>query len=269
MNNRHHRRYVLFIQAAIGAVLGILILHPLTTFVYWFEFNEFLPVSTMGIWDFFVSRLRSETFFELVPMNLVFALIGVVFGLIFGGYHRALEIEHYRVLGLQQELNTHLPSLIEKGETERVEFKSTMRWDLREKRSNKILEQVIAKSISGLMNHLGGSLIIGVNDAGGIVGIDADCQTLKHKNVDGFECALMDIVRTMLGAHACTLIHCQFSVLEGKTICWLIIERATLPIYFQNGKVAQYFVRIGNSTREMDVREAHAHVAQKQGSSYL
>lgn len=254
---------VLVVQGALGAVLGILILHPLTTFVYWIEFNELLSKPADNAWRFFVDHLSESTFVELVPMNVLFAMIGAVLGLFFGAYQLALSTKQRRVQRLELELNVHLPSLIESGETERVEFKSTMRWDLREQRSNKALEKVISKSLAGLMNHRGGSLLIGVDDAGSVLGIEADCQALKHKNTDGFERALIDLARTALGAYACTLIHCQFPCIDNKTICWLVIDQASMPIFFQDGEIARYFVRIGNSTREMDVREAHAHVMQR------
>ena len=254
---------VFVVQGLMGAVLGVLILHPLTTFVYWIEFNELLSNPADNAWRFFVDHWRESTFIELVPMNALFAMMGAVLGLFFGAYQLALAAKQQRVQRLEQELNFHLPNLIESGETERVEFKSTMRWDLREQRSNKALEKVIAKSLAGLMNHRGGSLLIGVDDEGSVLGIEADCQTLKHKNTDGFERSLMDLARTTLGAHACTLIHCQFPHINNKAICWLVIDQASMPIFFQDGEIARYFVRTGNSTREMDAREVHAHVIQR------
>ena len=33
--------------------------------------------------------------------------------------------------------------------------------------------------------------------------------------------------------------------------------------YVQDGKVARYFIRTGNGTRELDAREAHLHIQQK------
>ncbi|HNP35413.1 MAG TPA: ATP-binding protein [Woeseiaceae bacterium] len=258
---RHH--YFSVAQVAVGALLGILLLHPLTTVVFYAEFNDLLSTPANSLWAFVGSRLRSAAWHELVPMSLVFALIGVTFGLIFGAYSKALKAEQRNVRWLERELNANLPALVASGESERVEFKSTLRWDLREKRSNKALEKVIAKSIAGLMNHRGGSLVIGVDDTGTALGIESDCQTLKHKNTDGFERALMDLVRSTLGAHACTLIHCQFPRLADKQVCWLVIEQSATPIFIQDGKVARYFVRTGNSTRELDAREAHAHAAQR------
>ena len=261
-NSQRHRP--MFAQLAIGAILGILLLHPLTTLIFYMEFNDLLAVPAANAWSFLVNRLQNSALQELVPMSAVFALLGAVLGLVIFLYNRVIEAGQRRVHWLERELNVHLPSLIEKGESERLEFKSTLRWNIREKRSDKALEKVIVKSLAGLMNHRGGSLIIGVSDAGEAVGINFDYHTLKHKNADGFERALMDLVRSTLGANVCALIHCRFPLLDEKRVCWLVVEQAETPVFIQDGKVARYMVRTGNSTRELDAREVYAHVAQRE-----
>lgn len=265
MNSPVRRNRAILADAALGAALGILFLHPLSTAVFYPEFNDLLASPADTLWAFTAGRLRDAAWLELIPMSIVFALIGSAFGLLFGKYAKALKSEQTRVQRLEQELNANLSSLVASGESERLEFKSTLRWDLREKRPNKTLEKVIAKSIASMMNHRGGSLIIGVADCGQVVGIDADLRTLKDKNTDGFERALMDLVHSSLGADACTLIHCQFPLLADRLICRLIIEQSAAPIFVQDGQVARYVVRTGNSTRELDAREAHAHVSQSLG----
>ena len=256
------RRQIL-VQLIISALLGVLLLHPLTTLIFFVEFNDMLAAPASDGWSFLVNRLQTATFQELVPMSAVFALIGAGLGLIFFIYSRLIETGQRRVRWLERELNAHLPTLIAGGENERLEFKSSLRWNLREKRSDKALEKVIVKSLAGLMNHRGGGLIIGVSDMGDTLGIEVDFQTLMHKNTDGFEQALMDLVRSTLGANACALVHCQFPSIDQKTVCWLVVEQANTPVYFQDGKIARYLVRTGNSTRELDARETHAHIAQR------
>lgn len=74
-------------------------------------------------------------------------------------------------------------------------------------------------------------------------------------------------MHTMLGVHACTLIHCKFQIVDGKRVCWLVVEQTATPIYVQDGKIARYFVRTGNATTELDARDAHEHVARKEWSA--
>jgi len=153
--------------------------------------------------------------------------------------------------------------LIEAGESEITEFKETMRWDLKEKRVNKILEKVIAKSLAGLMNHRGGNLLIGLSDEGVIKGIEPDCTTLKHQNRDGFERALIDLVKNQLGANVATMVHVQFLEIDDNTVCWVIVDAASEPVYLKDSNNSKYYVRLGNFTRELDVREANLHIKQR------
>jgi Predicted transcriptional regulator containing an HTH domain and an uncharacterized domain shared with the mammalian protein Schlafen len=71
--------------------------------------------------------------------------------------------------------------LIENGENEQIEFKSSIRYDYFRKTTNRELELVIAKTIVGFMNAKGGKLILGVDDDGNILGLEKDFKTLKHK----------------------------------------------------------------------------------------
>ncbi|CCA93121.1 divergent AAA domain-containing protein [Novosphingobium sp. PP1Y] len=195
---------------------------------------------------------------------MVFAVIGSAIGLAFGAYHIRLMRERYTVRYLEHELEEELPSLIARGESEQLEFKSSFRWDRRQRCVNRSLQQVIVKTIAGFLNHEGGTLLIGVGDDGEIAGIEEDLETLKHANRDGFERLLMDVARDGLGGNACALIHCRFHDLNNRTVCRVIIEKSLDPIYYLDDGVARFMLRAGNSTRELDVREAHAHLHQRE-----
>jgi len=118
-------KHYLLLQMIAGALLGILVFYPLTTFIFWFEFNNLLATPASGAWDFLRGRLQSSLLIELGPMNVIFALIGVACVYVIGSYTRKLDAEHRRVLSLENELSRHLPSMIGEGEGERLEFKST------------------------------------------------------------------------------------------------------------------------------------------------
>ncbi len=261
-DTRGHLR-PLMVHVLIGAIIGVVILHPLTTLVYWFEFNQQLSLPGNSAWDFLINRLTTAYKVELMPMSLVFAAIGGMLGLAFGLYHIKLSGQKRMVRYLEHELTEELPLLIARGEGENIEFKTSFRYDFRQQRANRALEQVVAKTIAGFMNHAGGTLLIGVEDNGNIVGIERDYQTLRHGNQDGFERALMDTVKKYLGGHACALIHSRFHVLAEKTVCRVIVERADRPVYLLDGQVSRFMLRAGNSTRELDVREAQAYLSQR------
>ena len=251
---------VLTFHALVGAVIGILVLHPVTKVVYWFEFRHDLGADSEGLWRFLFNRLESTFILEMVPMSLIFAFIGGGIGTGFAIYHLALVRQQRAVRYLEKELAEDLPALIKGGEGEHMEFKSSLRWDFRQQKLNRALEVVIAKTMVGFMNHRGGSLLIGVTDDGRIAGLEYDYETLKHKDRDGFERCIMDIVTTRLGVDLCSFIHCGFHEMEGKDVCRVIIESSVAPVYLHDGKNSKYYLRVGNSTRELDAREAMSHV---------
>lgn len=253
----------MLLHTVIGAILGIVILHPVTTVIYWYEAAADGSGPTGNPASLAFARLATAFQFEMAPMSMVFAAIGGAIGLAFGAYHIRLTRERSRVRYLEHELDEELPLLIARGEGEQLEFKSSFRWDRRQQQVNRGLQRVIIKTIAGFLNHDGGTLLIGVDDDGEITGIDADFETLKHANPDGFERLLMDTAKEGLGGNACALIHCRFHQLSEQTVCRVIIEKSLEPIYFTDKGVARFMLRAGNSTRELDVREAQAHLQQR------
>jgi CheY-like chemotaxis protein len=152
-----------------------------------------------------------------------------------------------------------LPSvheLVAQGEGERLEFKSSIRWDYRQHRTNKDLQQVVAKEIAGMMNGTGGTLVIGVADDGSILGIERDLATLRKQNSDGFELALTDIVKTYLGIEYKDYVHPRFERVGDKLVCVVSIQKSPEPVFLAKGDTGKLWVRTGNSTHGMDLRTA-------------
>ena len=71
--------------------------------------------------------------------------------------------------------------LLRTGESETLEFKSSLRWDAKRSQLNKKLEEVVLKTIGAFNNSRGGILVIGVDDGGNILGLENDYSTLKKK----------------------------------------------------------------------------------------
>lgn len=106
-------------------------------------------------------------------------------------------------------------------------------------------------------------MLIGVADDGAIVGLEHDYATLRKKDRDGFELLLMQLAKNRLGGDVCTLLHTVFQRIGGHDVCRLLIDRAERPVYVQNEQKATYFLRVGNSTQELDTKEALAHIANR------
>ena len=161
------------------------------------------------------------------------------------------------------EIGRTIPDIIRAGESARVEFKSTIRFDMEKMSINRGLETVIAKTIAGLANTRGDNLVIGVDDEGTVVGLEHDYGTLRDPSRDGFERAVIDIVRRQLGGDLSTLVHFSFAELDGKDVCMLVIEASPRIVYMDDGGKSSLFIRTGNSTRKLDVHEAVDYVKRR------
>ena len=241
-------------HAILGAAAGMLLLHPLTKAIYAGEWHD-------GMTE--LQRIGLAFTPRMLPMTGAFALLGAALGLVFGAYHRLLARQK-RTLGfLQAELERTVSSLLASGENEHVEFKAAARWDNDRGSVNRDLESAVARTIAGFLNHTGGSLLIGVTDDGRIAGLDRDYATLHDPDRDGFERFVMGLVRTRLGGHVCPLVHVTFHRAEGQDVCRVIVEPAAMPVYMTDHGRTHFMVRVGNSTRELDVREAMEHIGRR------
>ncbi len=162
----------------------------------------------------------------------------------------------------------YVRELIRTGEGEKLEFKSSLRWDLQEHRVNKQLERVVIKTLAGFLNAKGGVLLIGVDDTSAIVGLDGDYGTLKKSDRDGFELHLQQIIVKGIGIAAATaFLTLTFHELDGRDICQITVERSDHPIYVEYEGKAELPVRIGNATRPLPVDEAVKYVQIRWGES--
>ncbi|MDO9399583.1 MAG: DUF262 domain-containing protein [bacterium] len=138
--------------------------------------------------------------------------------------------------------------LIINGENEKLEIKSTLRFDIREGKINSKLEYIIAKTISAFMNSEGGTLIIGVDDDGNILGIEKDLQTLSKKNIDGFELHFRQMIKKYLGEHFEKYIKVAFPKVDDKEICLVQVSKSGKPVFALFEGNESFFVRNGNAS---------------------
>jgi uncharacterized membrane protein YeaQ/YmgE (transglycosylase-associated protein family) len=159
--------------------------------------------------------------------------------------------------------------LLAAGESERVEFKSTARINLRTGAKDERMEQIVAKTVCAFLNADGGTLVIGVDDTGAPLGLDPDLATLKSPDHDRYELWLRDLLTTGLGQTAATAVGIEFPSVptaDGETpVCRVTCRPSPRPAYLRPGKGAapELWVRSGNSTRQLTVDEATEYVMHR------
>ncbi|NRP28787.1 MULTISPECIES: DUF262 domain-containing protein [unclassified Aliiroseovarius] len=150
-----------------------------------------------------------------------------------------------------------LHEMILQGEGQLVEFKSTLRYDMRTGEVNKKLEHVIAKTVAAFMNSEGGSLFIGVDDHGNAIGLDLDYGTLKKADRDGFQLHLGNILDSYLGKDVMKLWKLDWPLYDDKQICHVQVTRANKPVYVTHEGKEEFFVRKEGSSQPLSRAEEH------------
>ncbi len=146
------------------------------------------------------------------------------------------------------------------GENAALEYKSTMRWDMRREQVNKGLEKGITKTVAAFLNSEGGTLLIGVADDCTILGIQYDLKTLGRKDKDGYEQKVQQTLVNALGAEFSQYWHITFEDCEDKTVCVVRVDPSPEPVYLMDKGDKEFYVRVGNTTRPLDVQAAHDYV---------
>lgn len=155
-------------------------------------------------------------------------------------------------------------TFIANGESEKVEFKSSIRWDYATNAKNKELELPIIKTIAGFMNGKGGTLLIGVSPKGEILGLENDYKTFSSDpNRDGFEQRLTHLIASRLGKEFNQFATISFTAVTGKDVCWVQVEPAAVPVYVEDGNDFKFFVRLGNTTQLMNPKEMTEFLSMK------
>lgn len=260
-------RGVLLGHIALGGILGILILHPVSMAIQWVDLYA-SGAASGGLGSAVVHRLATAFSVTMLPMTGLFALLGAAVGAGFGLYHRARVRAVREETFLARELHRDFFTLLRLGEGEQLEFKASARWDVRRNAPSRDVEHALAKTIAGFLNHEGGNVLVGVDDRGDVVGLQPDYRSLRRKNADGLQQFIVGLVRTRLGGDVCPLVHVAFHAVDEEEVCRILVEPSPVPVYYRNGGSSSYFVRTGNGTRELDARETVEHIrqrAQRQG----
>ena len=163
-----------------------------------------------------------------------------------------------------------IADLIQRGESDRLEFKSSARWNLHTSARDDRIEMVIAKAVAGFLNTDGGTLLIGVNDDGDIVGLVNDFRVVKSPDADRYELWLRDFLAGTVGQNAAATPIIDFTpvTVDGAAtfVCRVTCPSSPRPVFVRPAKGAgqsELWVRTGNSTRQLKVDEAVDYVMHR------
>lgn len=145
-------------------------------------------------------------------------------------------------------------------ESQTLEFKSSARWNLRAGMSDKKMELVIVKTVCGMLNAEGGTMLIGVDDDANVLGLAHDFETLgKKQDRDGYELFLRQLLDNTLSVPTAGKVGIRFEGEDGKDVCLVSISPAAKEVFAKpadgSGKPSEFWVRVGNQTKQLHGEE--------------
>ena len=152
--------------------------------------------------------------------------------------------------------------LIKRGESKTLEFKSSLRWNLREDRKDDaVVTHAVLKTIAAFLNTEGGDLLIGVGDDGSVLGIEHD----RLDSEDKFMRHLVQCVQNGLGDRSGTCIDPKVQLVDGKTVCLVSCQRSPEPVYLrwkdkEAAPEGDFYVRSGPRTDKLGAESAREYI---------
>lgn len=144
------------------------------------------------------------------------------------------------------QTDAYVAGLLHREESMHLEYKSSLQWNIKERRVDRNLRIEVIKEISAFVNTRGGKLLIGVNDDGTPIGIQNDIKYIGSN--DKFKQLIASLITKHLGGHINTLLDIDFPVAENnKKICVLDIKSSPTPVYFNDN---DFFIRT-NSGKQL------------------
>jgi len=174
--------------------------------------------------------------------------------------------EYMNTLKQEPIVNTERPitEIIPLAEGSNLEFKSTLEWDVVRNESVKALHYSVLKSIAAFLNSAGGILLIGVENSGGIYGLEKDLS-LVHDSLDEFKNKLSNIIADHLTKAIAPFYKIRFEQVEGKMICVIAVDKALDPVFLKDERGKSFYVRIGSTTRALDPEEIMNYIQNNWG----
>lgn len=229
-----------------------------------------IAISTEGNINVLLDEQKVYSIAEEYAAGGIQLLKARVFSGEYGSYVKKLESELLRSFEkiaekrpkqqtFEEIVDLPVLDLIKNGETNTVEFKSSLIWDYKKRQPNKLMGMIVARTISSFMNSEGGIVLIGVDDDKRVLGLNNDLSQLKG-SFDNFELHFTNTINKYLGKICRPYVNVKFEKVEGKDIALIVVKKSLRPVYIKYGDKTEFFIRSGNSCQPLDVSEATDYV---------
>ena len=161
--------------------------------------------------------------------------------------------------GFHELTEEDVAAVLADGESDSVEFKSTLRWNLHSDKSDKNIENACLKTVAAFLNTSGGILIVGADDGGQPLGLDAD----TFANEDKLLLHWNGLIKQCLGAEVTFRIRSSILSVGGKRLLTVQALPVVDPVFFRRDKDEAFFVRTGNATHALKASEVLRYIESR------
>ena len=148
-------------------------------------------------------------------------------------------------------------ALVAMEESQNLEFKSST-WFAYQKSPNptlspsdiiKGINEATVKTVAGLMNSEGGTLLIGVDDHNTVLGLKPDMKAAGVEDLDSYELKMTRLLSDCLGRpNIAEFVRIIFVKCDSHYVCRVNVRPSNSPV-FTNGE--KFYVRVSNSTNSL------------------
>jgi hypothetical protein len=138
-------------------------------------------------------------------------------------------------------------ALINEGESSELEFKSTLRWNLKTNKPDKSIELSTLKTVVAFLNSEGGTLLVGVKDDKEILGIEKDNFTNEDKILLHFN----NLIKQHIGLEFAKYIYFAIKSVGERKILVVDCEESEDPAFLKHDGGEDFYVRVGPGSRKL------------------
>jgi len=232
---------------------------------YWCRFLRLEEGEAVHSMALLIPRSDLDDALGVLTRPFLYALLGVialgalVVIVIYQQYRRRLR--ELRRRGAHTALaDDGLRELIGRGESERLEFKSTLRWNLKANKPGKEIELAWLKTLVAYLNTGGGTLLVGVADDGSVVGVEPD----GFKNEDKYLLHFNNCVKQHIGIEFARFLSFDLRPIDGQQVLVVDARAADDPAFLVQEDEEEFYVRVGPASRKVSPRKALEYLRDSQ-----
>ena len=150
-------------------------------------------------------------------------------------------------------------SRISRGEGMQTEFKSTLRVNIHTGQNDPKMEHAVLKTLAAFLNSKGGTLFVGVNDDGEVVGLESD----NFPNEDKMALHLDNLIKDRLGGPVFAYVKTTFADVGGKRFLAIECAASNNPVFLKNATGEEFFIRAGASSPALPASHTHEYIQRR------